>query len=186
MLASIREAAARRARERPGVRAEVRVASEDAPAAADARVVEAAARAVAEVTGAVKGGVEDEKRPFSPLSLVSSLFSFPKRPPLVFLPSRAYHDALFVSRVAPTGMLFVRCLNGWSHRPDEFASAEDIELGAKALALALAELAGDEGAAEEGEYGGGAAEEKKEGGRCPVTGAVGRVCAAAAARKRSK
>ena len=83
-------------------------------------------------------------------------------------------------------MLFVRCLNGWSHRPDEFASAEDIELGAKALALALAELAGDEGAAEEGEYGGGAAEEKKEGGRCPVTGAVGRVCAAAAARKRSK
>ena len=51
---------------------------------------------------------------------------------------------------------------------------------------ALAELAGDEGAAEEGEYGGGAAEEKKEGGRCPVTGAVGRVCAAAAARKRSK
>jgi hypothetical protein len=70
-------------------------------------------------------------------------------------------------------MLFVRCLNGWSHRPDEVASASDLELGVKALALALAELAGDAGAAAE------AAEEGQggAGGRCPEggTGAVGRV-----------
>lgn len=69
-------------------------------------------------------------------------------------------------------------LNGWSHRPDEFATAEDIEAGTKALALALAELAGDAGGAEK---------ERKEAGRCPVTGAVGKACSAAAtaaARKR--
>jgi ureidoglycolate amidohydrolase len=178
MLARIREAARQRARERPGVSVEVEVASEDAPASADARVVAATARAAAEVTGAeattAAAGAGTGETP----SLLSPLFSFfkprpPRPPPLVFLPSRAYHDALLVSRVAPAGMLFVRCLNGWSHRPDEFASASDLELGVKALALALAELAGDAGAAAE------AAEEGQggAGGRCPEgrTGAVGRV-----------
>ena len=40
-----------------------------------------------------------------------------------FLPmvSRAYHDSLFVSRIAPVAMLFVPCRNGYSHRPDEYA-----------------------------------------------------------------
>lgn len=56
--------------------------------------------------------------------------------------SRAYHDSLFMSQLAPTGMIFIPCRNGWSHRPDEFASANDIEIGAKALALTLATLAG--------------------------------------------
>ena len=163
------------------------VASEDAPATGDVRVVAAAARAVRAVTGAEEEETETTaaatKRPF-PLSLFSAFK--PRPPPLVMLPSRAYHDALFVSRVAPVGMIFVRCLNGWSHRPDEVASALDIESGAKALALALAELAGDsgDGAAEEGRGGEhGAGGGGGEGGRCPVTGAVGRVCAAAARKK---
>jgi len=39
-------------------------------------------------------------------------------------------------------MIFIPCRNGWSHRPDEFASANDIEIGVKALALTLATLAG--------------------------------------------
>jgi ureidoglycolate amidohydrolase len=54
--------------------------------------------------------------------------------------SRAYHDSLFMSRIAPTGMLFIPCRNGYSHRPDEFASSEDIARGALVLAETLAEL----------------------------------------------
>ena len=56
--------------------------------------------------------------------------------------SRAYHDSLFVSRIAPTGMLFIPCLNGYSHRPDEYAAPDDIARGALVLAETLAELAG--------------------------------------------
>ncbi len=54
--------------------------------------------------------------------------------------SRAYHDSLFVSRIAPTGMLFIPCRNGYSHRPDEYAAPEDIARGALVLAEALAKL----------------------------------------------
>lgn len=56
--------------------------------------------------------------------------------------SRAYHDSLFMAQIAPAGMIFIPCKNGWSHRPDEFSSAADIENGVKTLALTLAELAG--------------------------------------------
>ena len=55
--------------------------------------------------------------------------------------SRAYHDSLFMSRIAPTGMLFIPCRNGYSHRPDEYASPEDIERGVGVLAETLARLA---------------------------------------------
>jgi len=60
-----------------------------------------------------------------------------------FLPmtSRAYHDSLFMSRIAPAAMLFIPCRNGYSHRPDEYASPEDISRGALVLAEALAMLA---------------------------------------------
>ena len=61
---------------------------------------------------------------------------------LDFLPmvSRAYHDSLFMSRVCPTGMLFIPCHNGYSHRPDEYASPEDIARGTLVLAETLALL----------------------------------------------
>jgi ureidoglycolate amidohydrolase len=61
---------------------------------------------------------------------------------LTFLPmiSRAYHDSLFMSRIAPTAMLFIPCKNGYSHRPDEHASIEDIARGAMVLAETLARL----------------------------------------------
>lgn len=55
--------------------------------------------------------------------------------------SRAYHDSLFMSRIAPVAMLFIPCRNGYSHRPDEYASPEDIARGALVLAESLAELA---------------------------------------------
>lgn len=55
--------------------------------------------------------------------------------------SRAYHDCLFISRIAPVAMLFIPCRNGYSHRPDEYASIEDISRGALILGEALASLA---------------------------------------------
>ena len=60
--------------------------------------------------------------------------------PFLEMVSRAYHDSLFLSRVAPTGMLFIPCRNGYSHRPDEYASPEDIARGTLVLAEALAKL----------------------------------------------
>jgi len=55
--------------------------------------------------------------------------------------SRAYHDSLFMSRIAPVAMLFIPCRSGYSHRPDEYASPEDIERGVLVLAESLAALA---------------------------------------------
>jgi N-carbamoyl-L-amino-acid hydrolase len=55
--------------------------------------------------------------------------------------SRAYHDSLFISRIAPVAMLFIPCRNGYSHRPDEYASPEDIARGTLVLAETLALLA---------------------------------------------
>ena len=54
--------------------------------------------------------------------------------------SRAYHDSLFVSRFAPTAMLFIPCRNGVSHHPSEFASIDAIGTGVLILADALARL----------------------------------------------
>ena len=57
--------------------------------------------------------------------------------------SRAYHDSLFMARLAPIAMIFIPCRNGVSHRPDEFAKPEDIALGTQVLAQALAKLASE-------------------------------------------
>ncbi len=54
--------------------------------------------------------------------------------------SRAYHDSLFMARVCPTGMIFIPCRDGVSHRPDEYSSPEAIGLGVALLALTLAQL----------------------------------------------
>ena len=58
------------------------------------------------------------------------------------LVSRAYHDALFMSRVAPMGMIFVPSKGGISHRPDEYTSRQEVANGVRTLAGALAKLAG--------------------------------------------
>jgi ureidoglycolate amidohydrolase len=55
--------------------------------------------------------------------------------------SRAYHDSLFMSRIAPAAMLFIPCHHGYSHRPDEYASPDDIARGVLVLAETLASLA---------------------------------------------
>ena len=84
----------------------------DAPAHCDPRIVEALSQACA-------------KYHFASMKMVS----------------RAYHDSLFMSRIAPVAMLFIPCRNGYSHRPDEYASPEDIERGVLVLAETLASLA---------------------------------------------
>jgi ureidoglycolate amidohydrolase len=61
---------------------------------------------------------------------------------LNFLPmvSRAYHDSLFMARIAQVAMLFIPCLHGYSHRPDEYAHPDDIVRGTVILAETLAAL----------------------------------------------
>jgi ureidoglycolate amidohydrolase len=57
--------------------------------------------------------------------------------------SRAYHDSLFLAQIAPIAMIFIPCRLGVSHKPDEYASTEDIACGTEVLATALAGLAAD-------------------------------------------
>jgi ureidoglycolate amidohydrolase len=54
--------------------------------------------------------------------------------------SRAYHDSLFMARIAPVGMVFIPCRGGVSHRPDEYSAPQEIETGTKVLASTLARL----------------------------------------------
>ena len=55
--------------------------------------------------------------------------------------SRAYHDALFMAKVAPMGMIFVPSKGGISHRPEEYTSPDEIKQGVMVLAKTLAKLA---------------------------------------------
>jgi ureidoglycolate amidohydrolase len=55
--------------------------------------------------------------------------------------SRAYHDSLFMARIAPVAMIFIPCRGGVSHRPDEYASPEWIGSGVHVLSRTLAALA---------------------------------------------
>ena len=45
------------------------------------------------------------------------------------LASGAGHDGVVISRICPIAMLFIRCRDGLSHHPDEFASTADIGTG---------------------------------------------------------
>jgi len=69
-------------------------------------------------------------------AIVAALRQACEKHGLRFLPmtSRAYHDSLFMSRIAPVAMLFIPCHNGYSHRPDEYASPYDIARGTLVLA----------------------------------------------------
>jgi hydantoinase/carbamoylase family amidase len=62
--------------------------------------------------------------------------------PVFELASGAGHDAGVLARAGvPSGMLFVRSLNGGvSHSPDELSSEEDVALAIDVLAAALARL----------------------------------------------
>jgi N-carbamoyl-L-amino-acid hydrolase len=94
------------------LRAEVELLNADPPARAGTEVLEAIQSACRELNLACK--------------------------PMV---SRAYHDALFMARLCPMGMIFIPCRDGVSHHPDEYSSPEAIANGVRVLALTLARLA---------------------------------------------
>jgi N-carbamoyl-L-amino-acid hydrolase len=98
---------------RRGLKSTHIILNADAPAQSDSAIVEALAQACVA-----------EGKSFKPMV------------------SRAYHDSLFMSRIAPVAMLFIPCRNGVSHRPDEFANEEDMRNGVAVLARTLAALAG--------------------------------------------
>ena len=56
------------------------------------------------------------------------------------LSSGAGHDGSWISKIAPVGMIFVRCRDGRSHCPEEYAAPEDIALGVTALTRTLLSL----------------------------------------------
>jgi len=62
------------------------------------------------------------------------------------MPSGAGHDAQDMTHIAPTGMIFVPSVNGVSHSPKEFTSAQDMANGASVLLKTI--LAIDSGALE--------------------------------------
>jgi N-carbamoyl-L-amino-acid hydrolase len=51
--------------------------------------------------------------------------------------SRAGHDATYISRVAPTAMIFVPCKDGISHNEAEYSSKEQCAAGAQVLLQAV-------------------------------------------------
>ena len=61
--------------------------------------------------------------------------------PSMRLPSGASHDAMYMNRLCPTGMIFVPCERGISHNEAENAKPADLAAGARVLAATLAELA---------------------------------------------
>jgi N-carbamoyl-L-amino-acid hydrolase len=96
-----------------GIDAEVEVINADPPATC-----------APEVTGAIRAAADDAG--LGTMTMVS----------------RAYHDALFMARLCPSGMIFIPCRDGISHRPDEYASPHALEDGVRVLAGALGELSG--------------------------------------------
>ncbi|QIL90676.1 hydantoinase/carbamoylase family amidase [Microbulbifer sp. SH-1] len=55
--------------------------------------------------------------------------------------SGAGHDSVYISRVAPTSMIFVPCEKGLSHNEAEYAEPEDLEAGANVLLHAMLKMA---------------------------------------------
>jgi beta-ureidopropionase / N-carbamoyl-L-amino-acid hydrolase len=56
------------------------------------------------------------------------------------LVSGAFHDALFIARTCPVGMIFIRCRDGVSHNPLEFADPADVTAGTQVLTSSLLRL----------------------------------------------
>jgi N-carbamoyl-L-amino-acid hydrolase len=61
--------------------------------------------------------------------------------PNMRLASGASHDANYMARVCPAGMIFVPCENGVSHNEAENAKPEDLAAGARVLTATLLDLA---------------------------------------------
>ncbi len=107
VLAALRDDLEEIARRR-GLQSTVETISADPPAVCDPRLVEAIERVASEA------GLSCRR-----------------------LVSRAYHDSLFLARIAPTAMIFIPCHQGYSHRPDEYSSPTQIANGVEVLVGAL-------------------------------------------------
>lgn len=57
------------------------------------------------------------------------------------LVSGAGHDGVVMSALTPVAMLFVRCRDGLSHHPDEYASAADLEIALRVMVDFLQRMA---------------------------------------------
>ena len=55
--------------------------------------------------------------------------------------SGAGHDAVILSRVVPTTMLFLRCREGISHHPDESVNCADVRIALQAMVRFIQRLA---------------------------------------------
>jgi N-carbamoyl-L-amino-acid hydrolase len=56
--------------------------------------------------------------------------------------SGAGHDAVYMARLAPAGMIFIPCKDGISHNEIEDAKAEHLTAGCNVLLHAMLERAG--------------------------------------------
>lgn len=56
------------------------------------------------------------------------------------MPSGAGHDAVYMSKLCPTGMIFVPCLAGRSHCPEEWLEPEQLLAGTRVLAQTILTL----------------------------------------------
>lgn len=56
------------------------------------------------------------------------------------LPSGATHDASAMADLCPISMLFVRCKDGVSHKPEEFATSDDMDAAIQSIASLLVAL----------------------------------------------
>lgn len=63
------------------------------------------------------------------------------------LMSGPFHDSLALSYVCDYGMIFVRCKDGISHNPKEYASFEDLALGTELLYQTALDMASNKAAA---------------------------------------
>jgi ureidoglycolate amidohydrolase len=113
VLREVKEACAEVAARR-GVAVDVELVNADAPANSSPQVIDAIQRSADEL------GLRSKR-----------------------MVSRAYHDSLFMARIAPMAMIFIPCRGGVSHRPDEYASPEDIAAGTRVLAHTLAKLSSE-------------------------------------------
>jgi N-carbamoyl-L-amino-acid hydrolase len=61
--------------------------------------------------------------------------------PAMQMVSGAFHDALFVARRCPVGMVFARCRGGVRHNAEEFSDPADLAAAAQVLLNAVEVLA---------------------------------------------
>jgi N-carbamoyl-L-amino-acid hydrolase len=61
--------------------------------------------------------------------------------PYIHIPSGAGHDARYIAKIAPSGMIFIPCWRGISHNEAESATSHDLAAGSRVLVDTLVELA---------------------------------------------